>query len=105
MDYPASLGLLLGVIVGGTYAALQLAALRKNERRQQQEQQSPKVTAMLPGSMVRVALLLVALVLVQVFVPEEYKKNPRFYWCLAIGVVVAYSVPFFWRLKDMISRR
>jgi Na+/glutamate symporter len=104
MDYPASLGLILGAIIGGAYAAWQLAALRKNERLQAQQPGAPKLSAMLPGSMTRVALLVVALVLVQVLVPAEH-KTPKFYWCLTGAVVVTYSVPFFWRLKSLMARR
>ncbi len=91
------------MLIGGVYAALQLAALRKNELRQRETQTVPSVTGMLPGSMTRVAMLLIALVLVQVFVPNDHKTT-KFYWCLTISLAVTYSVPFFWKLKDMMSR-
>jgi hypothetical protein len=103
MDSSAVLGAVLGVFIGGVYAALQLSALRKNEQRQQQGEPVP-VGGMVPGSMLRLALLLVALVLVQVLVPNERKTN-KFYWSLTIGLAVTYSVPFFWKLKDMLSRK
>ena len=102
MDFSAVLGVVLGVLIGGVYAALQLSALRKNEQRQKQGDPI-RVGGMVPGSMTRVALLLVALVLVQVVVPNELKTT-KFYWSLTISLGLTYSVPFFWKLKDMMSR-
>jgi hypothetical protein len=58
---------------------------------------------MVPGSMMRVALLLMGLVLVQMVVPNELKTT-RFYWSLTISLGLTYSVLFFWKLKYMISR-
>jgi hypothetical protein len=102
MDSSQVLGVVLGVLIGGAYAALQLSALRKNELRQQQGE-PVRIGGMVPGSMTRVVLLLVALVLVQVVVPAE-KKTTNFYWSLTISLAVTYSVPFFWKLKGMMSR-
>jgi len=93
----------LGVLFGGLYAALQLSALRKNEQRQQQGE-PVRVGGMVPGSMLRVALLLVALVLVQVFVPDE-QKTARFYWSLTISLAVTYSVPFLWKLRQILRNK
>jgi hypothetical protein len=103
MDSSAVLGAVLGVFIGGLYAALQLSALRKNE--QQQQQGVPvRVGVMVPGSMLRVALLLIALVLVQVLVPNE-QKTAKFYWSLTICLAVTYSVPFFWKLKQILRNK
>jgi hypothetical protein len=100
MDQSKWLGLLVGMVIGAGYAWLQLLALRRNELLQQQEK--PRgVIAMLPGSMARVALLLLVLVLIQVL---DQKQMINRIW-LVIGLVVAYSVPFFWRLKQMMSRK
>src|ERR1041384_2310606 len=104
MDYSAWLGLVLGMAIGGAYAWLQIAALRKNERLMQEQGKSRGPAAMLPGSMMRVAFLLIALVLVQVLVVPE-NKTPRFYWCLTGALVVTYSVPFFWKLKNLWSSK
>ena len=93
---------MLGIVIGGTYAWLQLSALHKNERRQKQGDPI-RVGRLVPGSMIRVALLLMALVLAQAVVPSELKTT-RFYWSLTISLGLTYSVPFFWRLKNMMSR-
>jgi len=92
----------LGGGFGGVYAALQLSALHKNERRQQQGKPI-RVGGMVPGSMMRVALLLIVLVLVQVLVPNE-QKTTKFYWSLTISLGLTYAVPFFLKLKDMMWR-
>ena len=91
----------LGVVIGGTYAWLQLAALRKNEQRQR-EAGAPSVIGMVPGSMLRVAMLLITLVLVQVG-NQKFQWNIDLFW-LTVSLAVAYSIPFFWRLKSLMSR-
>ena len=102
MDSSIILGVTLGVVIGGAYAAWQLAALRKNEQRQR-EAGAPSLAGMVPGSMLRVALLLIALVVVQIVVPAEYKTQ-NFYWSLTISLAVTYSIPFAWKLKDMMRK-
>ena len=62
------LGLLLGVVVGGSFAWLQLQALRRNELLERQEK-VPALMRQIPGSMGRCAFLLMTLVLVQVLFP------------------------------------
>jgi hypothetical protein len=51
-----------------------------------------------PGSMARVAFLLMALVAVQILFPSADK------WWLSGALAVAYGIPFFWQLKDRISQ-
>jgi hypothetical protein len=53
----------------------------------------------LPGTGGRTAFLLIALVLVQVLFPTADK------WWLTGGLVVAYGIPFFWRIKDKYLRK
>ena len=102
MDSSVVLGIVLGVAIGGVYAWLQTSALRRHEQRMKQEGRSPSVAGMVPGSMLRVALLLAALVLVQIASQKAGWKIDLLW--LMISLAVAYSIPFFWRLKDMMSR-
>jgi len=97
MNSSILLGITLGILIGGSFAWLQLRAARRNELLQKQ-QQSPEILRQVPGSMTRVAYLLMALVAAQVFFPHADK------WCLSAALVVAYGIPFFWRLKDKISQ-
>jgi len=98
MGVNAWLGLILGMAIGGTFARLQLLALRRNELLEQR-QQLPGLLRQLPGAGGRVAFLLVALVLVQVLFPAADK------WWLSGGLVITYAIPFLWRLKDKYSNR
>jgi hypothetical protein len=102
MDSSRVLGIVLGVLIGGSYALLQIRALRRHEERMKQSGQSPSVAGMVPGSMIRVALLLASLVLVQVGC-QQFGWNVSLTW-LMVSLVMAYSIPFFWRLKDIASR-
>ena len=99
MDQDAWLGLLTGMIIGGVYAWWQLRALARNVRIQRERGEVPAVTSMLPGSMTRVAVLLMTLIVAQVVFPRANLK-----W-VAIGVGIAYGVPFLLRLKSMISQK
>jgi hypothetical protein len=102
MDSSVLLGVVLGVLIGSAYALLQIRALRRHEDRLKSDGKSPSVAGMVPGSMLRVAMLLVALVLVQVGC-QKLGWNVSLFW-LMVSLAVAYSIPFFWRLKDIASR-
>ena len=97
MNTSILLGITLGVLIGGAFAWLQLLAARRNELLQKR-QQPTGILRQVPGSMARVAFLLMTLVAVQVFFPGADK------WSLSGALVVAYGIPFFWRLKDRISQ-
>src|SRR5204863_4621513 len=63
------LGLLLGVVIGGLFAWMQMQALRRNELLEKQEK-LPRLLRQIPGSGGRCAFLLIALVLAQVLFPS-----------------------------------
>jgi len=92
------LGIILGVIIGGAFAWLQLQALRRNEMLERREQ-LPALLRQIPGSGGRVAFLLVALVLAQVVF-----QKASVVW-MAAGVAVAYAIPFIWRLRAKYLQR
>ena len=92
MNTPAIFGLALGALIGMGFAWLQLQALRRNELLDQQRD-IPGWLKQVPGSMGRVAFLLITFVLAQVVCPRA-----NVVW-MAAGVAIAYAVPFLLRLK------
>ncbi len=92
------LGIILGVIIGGAFAWLQLLALRRNELLEKREQ-LPTLLRQIPGSGGRIAFLLIALVLAQVLF-----RSASVVW-MAAGVAVAYAIPFVMRLKVKYQQR
>ena len=86
------LGLLLGVVIGGLFAWLQMQALRRNELLEKQEK-LPKLLRQIPGSGGRCAFLLIALVLAQVLFPSA-----NLLW-LSGGFLITYAIPFLLRLR------
>ncbi len=98
MDLSAILGLVLGALIGMAFAWLQLQALRRNELLEQQKE-VPGWLKQVPGSMGRVAFLLMAFVLAQILFPVA-----NVVW-MAAGVAVAYAIPFILRLRDKYRRK
>ena len=90
--YSIYLGLLLGTIIGGSFAWLQMLALRRNEMLERREH-IPTLLRQIPGSASRCAFLLMALVLAQALF-----QTASVAW-MAAGVAVAYAIPFAWRLR------
>ncbi len=91
-------GITLGVLIGGTFAWLQLQALRRNELLEKR-QQLPTLLRQLPGAGGRVAFLLLALVIAQVIAPTVDKL-----W-LSGSLAVSYGLPFLWRLVQLAPRK
>ena len=98
MSISILLGIIMGLVIGGVFAWLQLQALRRNELIEKR-QQLPTLLKQIPGSGMRVAFLLIALVLVQVLVPSANK------WWLSGALAVGYGVPFLWRLLQMAQHK
>ncbi len=96
MNQSAWLGLGFGVIIGGAYAALQVRSLKQNWAVQQQGQ-PPQMGRQMLASMARVVMFVVAVLAVLQFTSADR-------WWFGGSLAVAYSVPFFWRLKMMTSR-
>jgi multisubunit Na+/H+ antiporter MnhB subunit len=91
LDRPAVVGLVIGVAIGVVYIALQRAELRRKNAAIQ-----PRgVWALVPGAVGRLVFLVAAWWLAFQFTVADK------YW-LTGGLVVAYSLPFFWQLKQMI---
>ena len=98
MNFSILQGVAFGIILGGAFAWLQLQALRRNELLEKR-QELPTLLKQLPGSGGRVAFLLIALVLVQVLVPNVDK------WWLSGSLAVSYGIPFLLRLRHLTPRK
>ena len=94
-------GLLAGALIGTGFGFIQYAARRRNERLQE----SGKLKsgwAVMPGSGKRVAMLLVALVIVQFVCPLLFQDGVQ--WWVSAGVVGGYGGVLFWQLRQRLSR-
>jgi hypothetical protein len=84
-----------GGVIGYCFGLIQNLALRRNERKLQ----SGALTngwAVMPGSMTRVAYLLIVLVVVQFLCPLLFKDGTQ--WWVSAGLVMGYGYVLFRRL-------
>jgi len=88
--------LMAGGVIGFGFGLIQEKALRRNEQRQQTGQLKSEFSVM-SGSMKRVALLMITLLLVQVLCPLLFRNGTQ--WWVSGGVVVGYGIVLFRRLK------
>ncbi len=100
MGHAALNGAVIGAVIGGGYAWLQLRSLRRTAQAQQAGQPA-SLGGNAAGAFSRVALLLVALLVVQLLLPAGQIDK----WWLTGALAVSYSVPFFWRLSHMLRRK
>lgn len=91
------LGLILGGAIGLGFGLIQNAAHHRNEKRQENGQLASG-WAVMPGSMRRVAYLLIALVLVQTIGPALFADATQ--WWISAGVVGGYGALLFWQLRQ-----
>ncbi len=89
-------GFIVGGLIGLAFGAIQNFALHRNEKRQKEGQLKSGWMAM-PGSMTRVAFLMIALVLVQIGMPMLFDGNLQ--WAVSAGVVVGYGILFYQQLR------
>ena len=90
--------LVAGGLIGSAFGAVQEIALKRNEQRQQTGDLKNGWSVM-PGSMRRVAYLLIGLVLVQILCPLFFENGSQ--WWVSAGVVLAYA----WFLFRGLARR
>jgi hypothetical protein len=84
-----------GGAIGYCFGIIQNLALRRNERRQQSGDLNTG-WAVMPGSMTRVAYLLIVLVAIQILCPLLFKDGTQ--WWVSGGVVLGYGYVLFRRL-------
>jgi hypothetical protein len=90
------LGLILGGTVGLGFGLIQTAAHRRNEKLLQ-DGRLPSGWAVMPGSMRRVAYLLIVLALVQIISPALFAGGSQ--WWVSAGVAAGYGALLFPRLR------
>lgn len=89
-------GIAAGATIGYAFGLLQNAALRRNAERQKDGKLKNGWTLM-PGSGVRVAYLLIALVLVQLICPLLFVDGTQ--WWVSGGVIAGYGVMLYHQLR------
>ena len=89
--------LIAGGVIGLGFGLVQHMALRRNEKLEQRGRLSSG-WAVMPGSMKRVAYLLVALVVVQIICPLLFTDGSQ--WWVSGGVVVGYGALLFRQLRQ-----
>ena len=90
-------GLVAGTAIGIGFGMIQNLGLRRNERRQQ-EGQLKGAMGVMPGSMRRVAYLMLALVLIQIVCPLLFADGTQ--WWVSGGVCLGYGSLLFLRLRQ-----
>ena len=82
------LALIVGGLIGMAFGAIQNAAASRNKKNQKAGQ-FHNAWSVMPGSMRRVAFLLVALLLVQIGLPMLFVGDIQ--WIVSAGVVFGYG--------------
>src|SRR5260221_7097183 len=82
------IGLIAGGVIGLGFGAVQDIALRRNQKLQQSGNLN-NGWAVMPGSMRRVAYLMITLVLVQIVCPLLFEGSTQ--WWVSAGVAVGYG--------------
>jgi len=91
-----TIGFVAGLTIGYAFGLIQDAAARRNKQRQERGLLHSGWSIM-PGSMTRVAMLLVALALVQVACPLLFTHYNQ--WLVSGGVVLGYGTVLFQQLR------
>ena len=95
------IGLVVGGLIGLAFGAVQNAAALRNENRQE----AGKLRsgwAIMPGSMRRVAFLMIALALVQVGMPMLFTSESQ--WLVSAGVVLGYGFMLYLQFRNRVSK-
>jgi enoyl-CoA hydratase/carnithine racemase len=96
-----TVSLIAGALIGLGFGIVQHAAYLRYQRKQQIGQFN-NGWAVMPGSMRRVAYLLVALALVQFFCPLLFAGNCQ--WWVSGGVVLGYGTMLYKQLRERMAQ-
>jgi len=92
------MALIAGTVIGVAFGAIQAAATRRYARKQA-EGKFKSAWSVTPGSMTRVAYLLVALAVTQYVFPMFFTPGGAGQWCVAIGVVGGYGFSLYKQMR------
>ena len=95
--------IILGGIIGYAFGALQKKALLQHKKRQD-EGKLGSGWAIMPGSMGRVAILLIALAALQLLFPIFFEGS-TIPWLVSGGVVIGYGAELFHQLRHHAAYR
>lgn len=93
---------LAGTAIGWAFGLVQQFAAKRNAQMQATGKLNG-VWSLMPGSMTRVAFLLVALAIVQVVCPMLFTGNAQ--WAVSAGVVVGYGFTLYQAMRTRIAAR
>lgn len=92
---------LIGSIIGFAFGKIQNIA-RERYLKRQENGNFRNGTVVIPGSMQRVAMFLIVLVLIQIAVPILFAGNIQ--WIVSAGVVLGYGWTLLQQLRERTSR-
>src|SRR6516225_10250075 len=98
----ASAALLAGGLIGVAFGLVQQAAARRYQKKEDAGQFNTG-WAVMPGSMRRVAALLVALLLVQVVCPLLFSNGSQ--WWVSAGLVAGYALMLYRNLRQRLANK
>lgn len=93
---------LAGGAIGWAFGLVQQFAARRHAEKQATGKLN-SAWSLMPGSMTRVAFLLVALAIVQVFCPMFFTGNAQ--WAVSVGVVFGYGWTLYQAMRARIAAR
>ena len=96
------LALVCGGLIGYAFGGLQAAATRRYQRKQA-EGNFKSGWSVTPGSMGRVAILLVTLAFVQFLFPILFTPGGLSQWCVALGVVGGYGMTLYRQMRTRMA--
>jgi hypothetical protein len=97
-----SAALLAGGLIGVAFGLVQQAAARRYQKKHEAGQFDTG-WAVMPGSMRRVAALLVALLLVQIVCPLLFSNGCQ--WWVSAGLVAGYAFMLFRQLRQRLANK
>jgi hypothetical protein len=86
-----------GAVIGLAFGTIQNIAFRRNQKLQEKGRINSG-WAVMPGSMRRVAWLMIALLVVQISCPIFFRDHTQ--WWVSAGVVFGYGAILFRRLRE-----